>query len=284
MDNVISTMIEETFGCDVKEFSVVYEGDGLTNKNYTVTRDNTKYVIRIGRPNSHELGINREAELAAMRQASGIGVGAEEVYFSTDSGNMITKFIEGKKWSDKDFMAEGNIARIAKTLKKVHNLPPIPYEFSPYRDIEYRIEFANRNNLILPEYLEELMTRLYSIQGQREMKRQKYYGLCHNDPFANNFLDDGAVRLIDWEYAGMGDIFFDLTIICFAYNQEQKVEFLTAYFGHCDEEMFKGLEQMSYVVTFWNAMWAVLQTKLTDSTTNYAAMADQMFSGLKSSL
>ncbi len=34
--------------------------------------------------------------------------------------------------------------------------------------------------------------------------------LCHNDLLNANFLDDGTLRILDWEYAGMGDAFFDL--------------------------------------------------------------------------
>ena len=36
---------------------------------------------------------------------------------------------------------------------------------------------------------------------------------CHNDLLNANFIDDGArIRIVDWEYAGMGDPFFDLAI------------------------------------------------------------------------
>ena len=34
---------------------------------------------------------------------------------------------------------------------------------------------------------------------------------CHNDLLTANFIDDGTrIRIVDWEYAGMGDVFFDL--------------------------------------------------------------------------
>ena len=34
---------------------------------------------------------------------------------------------------------------------------------------------------------------------------------CHNDLLTANLLHDGArVRIVDWEYAGMGDRYFDL--------------------------------------------------------------------------
>ena len=34
---------------------------------------------------------------------------------------------------------------------------------------------------------------------------------CHNDLLAANFLNDGTrIHIVDWEYAGMGDRYFDL--------------------------------------------------------------------------
>ena len=42
---------------------------------------------------------------------------------------------------------------------------------------------------------------------------------CHNDLLNANFIDDGTrIRIVDWEYAGMGDPFFDLGN--FAVNHE----------------------------------------------------------------
>ena len=42
---------------------------------------------------------------------------------------------------------------------------------------------------------------------------------CHNDLLNANFLEDGErLWIVDWEYAGMGDRFFDLAN--FAINHE----------------------------------------------------------------
>lgn len=100
-----------------------------------------------------------------------------------------------------------------------------------------------------------MIDKLYAIKEEREKHKQLYLGLCHNDPFPNNFLDDGTVRLIDWE----------------------KEDFLRHYFGQCDMDKLKGLEQMSFVVTFWNAMWAVLQTQVNELNDDYKKMAEHMF-------
>ena len=37
--------------------------------------------------------------------------------------------------------------------------------------------------------------------------------LCHNDLFCENIIECDGLTLIDWEYAGPGDPFFDLAIV-----------------------------------------------------------------------
>jgi thiamine kinase-like enzyme len=55
--------------------------------------------------------------------------------------------------------------------------------------------------------------------------------LCHNDLSSANILDTGSLRLIDWEYAAIGDPCFDLaTVIQHHGLAEGQVEcLLTAY-------------------------------------------------------
>lgn len=281
MNEIMNKLIEDHLKWDLADISIEYQSDGLTNQNYVVAKGNIKYAIRISGTNSSNLGINRYAELASMEAVSEIGIGAEIVYFSTETGNMITKFIDGRKWTNEDVGTTETMKRIAHTLRKVHSLTAIPYEFSPYKDIEDRIQFAIQNHLELPDYLDKLTEKLYAIKEEREQYKQLYIGLCHNDPFPNNFLDDGTVRLIDWEYAGMGDIFFDLSCACVSYSPAMKEDFLRHYFGQCDLDTLKGLEQMSFVVTFWNAMWAVLQTQVNELNDDYKKMAEHMFLQLK---
>ncbi len=57
---------------------------------------------------------------------------------------------------------------------------------------------------------------------------------CHNDLWESNLIDHGhLIRIIDWEYAGMGDICFDLANFAIHYNtpDAQDEALLRAYFG-----------------------------------------------------
>src|SRR5207244_9304708 len=85
---------------------------------------------------------------------------------------------------------------------------------------------------------------------------------CHNDLLNANFIDDGSrIRIVDWEYAGMGDIFFDLAN--FAVNHELdedgRAELLTAYFGDVRPADVRALEMMRFMSLFREAMWGVVQ-------------------------
>ena len=58
---------------------------------------------------------------------------------------------------------------------------------------------------------------------------------CHNDLLPANFLlTDGRVRIVDWEYAGMGDRFFDLGNLAVNNELDDRTtseRLIAAYFG-----------------------------------------------------
>lgn len=290
MNETMRRIIVEELQWEPADTSVVYQQDGLTNQNYILSKGTRKLALRLSGAGSERLGIRREAELAAIQAAADAGIGVEVVYFSTDTGHMVTQYIDGVKWDDSSAGTEVNMKRIAETLEKVHSLPPIPYDFSPYRDIKERIQYAALHQLELPRDMDRFLEKLEAVRQDRAAGGQLQIALCHNDPFPNNFLDDGTVRLIDWEYAGMGDVMYDLACVCAAYSPAQRRTFLTHYYGQCDGATLYSLDQMSYVVTFWNAMWAVLQShtpkpaEAAEPSADYRQIADWMFGRLRESL
>lgn len=283
MEKVLE-LVKSKLNIDASELTIEYQDSGLTNSNYFVSSGTQKFVVRISGEKSGELGINRNAEFAAMKEAEKAGIGAEVLYFSVESGDMITRFIDGEKWSFEEFGQPEVIKKCALAMKRVHSLPEIRYEFSPYNDIRDRIAIAKQRKLELPYYLDTLLYKLSCIEQKRKKNSINCRGLCHNDPFANNFMDDGTVRLIDWEYAGMGDIFFDLACMGAFFNKEQKELLLKFYFGDITDDLFESFDDMLFVSAFWNAMWAVMQagkSRESDEKCNYCQMARDIFSSIK---
>lgn len=248
---------------------------GLTNANYLLTVDGERFVLRVSGDNTAHLGINRQSEHDALRVTSKAGIAPEVVLFTLPEGHLVTRFIEGHEWTMEEFRAPDVIQRVAATLQRVHALPPIAGTFSPYRDIEQRLAIARTRDVTLPDQLDALLEKLHAIEEERAV--QSSLRLCHNDPFHNNFLDNGRVYLLDWEFAGMGDLFFDLASASYFYGPEHKAYLLECYFGEVTEEAQHTLEQLDYVVAFWNAAWALLQIGNPHADFNYEAMAKNVF-------
>jgi thiamine kinase-like enzyme len=162
-----------------------FQESGLTNRNYVVSNGLEKVVVRVNGAHTGLLGINRQAELAAMEAVSDLKTAPELLYFDVEQGYMMTRFIEGRTWESNDL--DMNVDRIGVLLKKVHTAAEIDFEFSPYKDIETWIQKAQSRGQQLPDSLDE---RLHRIQALRAAASDNFRGLCHNDPFANNFMDD----------------------------------------------------------------------------------------------
>jgi len=85
---------------------------------------------------------------------------------------------------------------------------------------------------------------------------------CHNDLLPANFIyDSRQVWILDWEYAGVGDLFFDLGNLaannCLSSAQEQKL--LQYYFGKTRSADLRRLRLMRLASDMRETMWGFLQ-------------------------
>ena len=96
---------------------------------------------------------------------------------------------------------------------------------------------------------------------------------CHNDLLNGNFIFDGEVRVVDWEYAGMGDPFFDLANLSVnhRFNVAADEALVAGYFGHADEPLLATLSLMKLVSEMRETMWGVVQLAVSTLDFDYAA-------------
>ncbi|MFM8527288.1 MAG: phosphotransferase, partial [bacterium] len=103
----------------------------------------------------------------------------------------------------------------------------------------------------------------------------------HNDLLPANLIrsSDGALHLLDWDYAGMGNRFFDLAN--FAINAElsetHRDLLLSSYFGEVTDANRATLSLMLVMSDFREAMWGVLQGTLSDLDFDFADYAARHF-------
>lgn len=257
---------------------------GITNRNYLVEAEGAtgRFVLRLAGNDTHLLGISREVEHAATVAAAGVGVGPEVVAFVRPEGYLVTRFIEGRPVDLEAVHQPETIAAVAASLRRIHDGPPIPGLFIPFRLVEAFRALANARGVPIPiEYDLALATarriELALLSAPIELRP------CHNDLLNANFIDDGArIRIVDWEYAGMGDPFFDLGN--FSVNHDltpaEDVALLAAYEGDARRPRLARLALMRVMSDFREAMWGVLQQGISTLDVDFVAYAGEHFERL----
>jgi thiamine kinase-like enzyme len=252
-------------------------GGGITNHNVKVSLDGDVYVLRVAGQGTDLLGIDRHVELQATKAAAAAGIGPEVVAFVEPEGWLVTRFVAGEIPSMERMREPDMLARIAAALRAFHGGLPISGTFDSFRVVEsYRSTALDRGGEV-----PESFGWAHEIAGRIEAKRSAAEPVpCHNDLLNANFLDDGKqLRIVDWEYAGMGDCFFDLAN--FSINHELdppgSATLLEAYFGQLREQDAQALELMRFMSDFREAMWGVVQTAVSELDFDFVAYAREHF-------
>jgi thiamine kinase-like enzyme len=267
-----------------RELTLTALSGGITNRNFRVDATGTaeRWVIRLAGNDTHLLGISREVEHAATVAAAGVGVGPEVTAFIRPEGYLVTRFIVGSPVSDEAVHRPETLRRVADSLRRIHDGPAIPGLFVPLRIADaYRALALARGVPIPPEY--ELAAAIGRRIELAFLSNPLELRPCHNDLLNANFIDDGSrIRIIDWEYAGMGDPFFDLGN--FSINHELTLDedelLLAAYDGDVRPARLARLTLMRVVSDFREAMWGVLQQGISSLDVDFVAYAASSFDRL----
>jgi thiamine kinase-like enzyme len=251
---------------------------GLTNLNYRVTGAPVDYVLRIT-GDAEMLGADREAEYAATVAAAGLGIGPEVLAYLRPEKILITRFVDGHGVPAEQMRSPEMIGRVAALLRRLHAGPPVPSSFSAFGIVEMYRDNARALGVELPDAFHRAW-RLGEDMRPALAPSSSGASLCHNDLLNANFLvEGGRLRVVDWEYAGMGDPFFDLANFSTNHDLDEDDDrvLLHAYFDEVRDEDFARLRLMRIMSDFREAMWGVVQQGLRTTDTDYEAYAAQFF-------
>jgi thiamine kinase-like enzyme len=161
---------------------------------------------------------------------------------------------------------------VATTLRQLHGAGRITTVFNPFHVVRAYHEIVRTRELDEPFDYDLALARLDRIESVRSFHPTSF---CHNDLLNTNFVYDGTLRVLDWEYAGMGDPFFDLANFS-ANNQlspDADERLLTSYFGRSDDSLTAVLALMKVVSEIREAMWNLVQLFVSTLAFDYAAFA-----------
>lgn len=255
-----------------REWVVTPLPGGITNRNYRVDVGDESFVLRIAGERTSFLGIDRAVEHACSLVAAELDVGAEVIAFLPEHEALLTRFVPGRVLDERAARELSTMHRIVDALRRYHAGPPGAGAFSPFAVVRDYYTVAWNHQVAFPPSIGEAMERLARIEASLGPARPVCP--CHNDLLAANLIDDGsAVRIIDWEYAGMGDRWFDLGNLA-ANNEFEEVHelaLLERYFGEVREEDLQRLRLMRLASDLRESLWGFLQSGV--STLDYEFLA-----------
>jgi thiamine kinase-like enzyme len=248
---------------------------GLTNSNYLVTADETRYVVRVAAGDAAMYGIDRWREGVALLAAAAAGIAPGPVEFLLPEGHLVTRYLaDAHTLSLEAFTSETMIPRVARRLRDVHQLESIDGSFDPYDDIRRWMDVITMRGTTRPTRLTPLLRRVAATEAQRAGAYTPV--LCHNDPYHRNFLDDGTLWILDWEHAGMGDPMYDLGGAAYPLSRSGRDMLLHAYFGEVDDRARRDLDRLVGVYLCWNVVWCLLQVENGAADFDYRGFADEL--------
>jgi thiamine kinase-like enzyme len=261
-------------------------GGGITNQNYKIDTGKGSYVLRIAGINTGLLGIDRQNEYAASRMAGELNLAPEVIYFIEPEGYLVTKFIAGEPLPPDEVKQAQNLQMIARMLKDFHAGDPIPGTFWVPQIVKDYTEIAKQHEITFPENFPWLIDCL--AEAEKVLAADPVpHCPCHNDLLNENFLlESGRIFILDWEYAGMGDRFFDLANLSVNhdFNDEQDELLLKFYFGEVTEPSWAHLKVMRIISDYRESMWGMVQMGISELDFDFRQYADKHFQRLTSNL
>ncbi len=253
---------------------------GITNRNYRVRFGGRDCVMRLAGPKTELLGIDRRCERMATEAAAALGIAPAVVAFLEDPPCLVTEFIPGRALARDDLSGPDVLAELAVDLMTIHDAGSIPSAFSPFAVIDLYRARAQQHGAVVPGAFGDLRAGARRIERALDPAHPENAPvLCHNDLLSANFLHDGErVRIIDWEYAGMGNRYFDLGNLSVnnALSEAGDEWLLECYWGEqCTRRRFACVRLMRIMSDFREAMWAVLQGALSEIDFDFASYAQE---------
>jgi thiamine kinase-like enzyme len=254
---------------------------GITNRNFRAGFAGRDYVIRVPGKDTSLLEIDRGAEQIANERAARIGIAPPVVAMLDEPQAIVTLFVEGETMDSADLREPEALTDVARSLRAIHELgEPLPTAFDSFRIVETYAETATGRGGEIPEAYNEAQQHAGQIEAALTGPEHDPVP-CHNDLLAANFIrGPKQVWIVDWEYAGMGDRYFDLAN--FAVNNELgeggELALLSDYFAEePTAQRVATLRLMKFMSDFREAMWGVVQTVVSELDFDFVGYADKHF-------
>ena len=238
---------------------------GLTNRNVRVSTPQGEYVARLSSPESALLAIDRANEHANSVAAATSGAAPDVIAYAPDVSVLVVRFIDGSTWSNDDILRPENAPRIAQACRTLHAGPRFVNDFDMLELQPHYLSIVQERGLRLPDRYLDFADHARAV-GEALRARPVATVPCNNDLLAANFIDDGRLWLIDYEYSGNNDPFFEIGNIWSeaAGTPDDLERLVSAYVGHPSTSLTARARLWGLMSKYGWMLWASIQDGTSD--------------------
>lgn len=220
---------------------------GMSNYTYVVMAQGKKYTYRV--PGKYaERFVNREDEWENIQRVAPLGLNNVTTYVELLSGEKLAEYVEGTIMSDTDVISYNTLS--VQALKKLHSSNIKFKDYNAFGRLADDEHYCHEMGYHHPDEYSTLRAKL-------ELLRQRHADVpmvpCHCDYQPTNLVINGdRLYVLDWEFAGMNDPFYD--IACYGNaGFDKALSLLECYVGHKPTK--EELQRLSFHRAFQCLQW-----------------------------
>lgn len=223
-EQVIIERAARAFGVNENEVKVIGRlMGGMSHLTYRIRIKGEDYTYRMVGEGGN-LFVDRRIEYENLVRIEPLGINNETIYFNIDNGDKAARYVEGKVLSAIDF--HNHLDALAQTLYQLHH-HTFAEDIPDYGLVDRLSLYESYTRGNHPRYLELKKLWIRKYQAEHADKPKVF---CHNDAQRSNIVIGNRLYLLDWEYAGMNEFYYDIASfgnICF----EDAFTLLDVYLG-----------------------------------------------------
>ena len=199
---------------------------GMSNYTYVVETGGKKYTYRVPGKFAEKF-VNRVDEWNNIQEIDKLDLNNKTNYVEIPSGEKLAEYVEGTIMSETDIISYNAMSVAA--LKKLHNSDIKLKDYDAFGRLDDDERYCREMGFTHPEKYLALRRKL---EEMRKAYAQVKLVPCHCDYQPTNLVIDGdKLFVLDWEFAGMNDPFYD--IACYGnVGFDKALSLLEAYVGH----------------------------------------------------
>ena len=246
-------------------------GGGITNHNFVLTVTGRpdlpwggKYVMRIPGQGS-DLFIDREVEHKNALAAAEAGVSPPVLYSLEPEMCTVVPFIEAVTMHPEDLAGHRDrLEKVVDAVRTYHEKAEFVNQIYVFDMIREYLSMARGVDAPFPEDIDWMLGLCDEIE--QAMKRDRPADVaCHCDLLSENFMLEpgGRMWVIDWEYGGKTDPYFDLGDFCVEHplSDDEEHFIIQRYCGTFDEARYARMMLHKLVADLWWSIWAMIQVR-----------------------